>query len=241
MRSGWSDFIFHMATLSSHTRFLRSHLWVPLILAALALLALALLDGDLRLAHSFFFDATTQSWLGAQSFWATDFLHRGGRNLMRLVGVLAIVGWAASYRSTSLAPHRRSLGYLALCMAIVPLTVGALKDTTNVDCPWSLQGLGGDRPMIHWYQDRPDELPRAACFPGAHSSSAFALFALYFCWLGSHPARARVALIGVLAIGSLFSIAQQSRGAHFISHDLTSALIAWLICLALYMKVMRRA
>jgi membrane-associated PAP2 superfamily phosphatase len=50
-----------------------------------------------------------------------------------------------------------------------------------------------------------------------------------------------VALIGVLAIGSLFSIAQQSRGAHFISHDLTSALIAWLICLALYMKVMRRA
>jgi membrane-associated PAP2 superfamily phosphatase len=230
-----------MATLSSHARFLRSHLWVPLILAALVLIALALLDGDLRLARAFFFDTTTQSWLGAQSFWANEVLHRGGRNVMRLVGILAIVGWAASYRSASLMPHRRALGYLALCMAIVPLTVGALKEATNVDCPWSLQGLGGDRPVIHWYQDRPDELPRAACFPGAHSSSAFALFALYFLWLGSHPARARMALVGVFALGSLFSIAQQSRGAHFISHDLTSALIAWLICLALYIWVLRRA
>ena len=230
-----------MATFRPRANFLRSHLWVPLILAAIALIALALLDGDLRLAQTFFFDAATQSWPGAQSFWATDVLHRGGRNLMRLVGVLAIVGWAASYRVSSLAQHRRALGYLALCMAIVPLTVGALKETTNVDCPWSLQGLGGDRPVVHWDQDRPDELPRAACFPGAHSSSAFALFALYFLWLGSHPARARIALVGVFALGSLFSIAQQSRGAHFISHDLTSALIAWLICLALYMKVLRRA
>jgi membrane-associated PAP2 superfamily phosphatase len=230
-----------MATLRSRASFLRSHLWVPLILAAILLVGLALLDGDLRLAQTFFFDTATQSWSGAQSFWATDLLHRGGRNLMRLVGVLAIVGWAASYRSTSLAPHRRALGYLALCMTIVPLTVGALKETTNVDCPWSLQGLGGDRPVIHWYQDRPDELPRAACFPGAHSSSAFALFALYFLWLGSHPTRARMALVGVFALGGLFSIAQQSRGAHFISHDLTSALIAWLICLLLYMKVIRRA
>lgn len=229
-----------MATLRSRANFLRSHLWVPIILASVALIALALLDGDRRLAQTFFFDAATQSWLGAKSFWATDLLHRGGRNLMRLVGVLAIVGWAASYRWASLKSHRRALGYLALCMAIVPLTVGALKETTNVDCPWSLQGLGGDRPVIHWYQDRPDELPRAACFPGAHSSSAFALFALYFLWLGSHPARARIALAGVFALGSLFSIAQQSRGAHFISHDLTSALIAWLICLALYMRVLRR-
>lgn len=239
MQSRRSDRMFRMATFRS--RFLSSHFWVPLIFAVIAFAFLALFDGDRYLAQTFFFDASTQTWSGAQSFWATDLLHRGGRNLMRLVGVLAIVGWAASYRSISLAPHRRALGYLALCMAIVPLTVGALKEITNVDCPWSLQGLGGDRPVIHWYQDRPDELPRAACFPGAHSSSAFALFALYFLWLGSHPARAQVALIGVFALGSLFSIAQQSRGAHFVSHDLMSALIAWLICLTLYLKVLRRA
>lgn len=229
-----------MATHVSRTRFLRNHLWVPVLLGAAALAAMAVLDGDRRLAQTFFFDAATQTWRGAQSFWSNDLLHRGGRNVMRLVAVLAIAGWAASYRWKVLEPQRRVLGYLALCLAIVPLTVGALKEATNVDCPWSLQGFGGDRPAVHWHQDRPDDLPRAACFPGAHSSSAFALFALYFLWLGTHPARARVALVGVLALGSLFSLGQQSRGAHFLSHDLMSALIAWVICLALYMKVIRR-
>jgi membrane-associated PAP2 superfamily phosphatase len=124
-------------------------------------------------------------------------------------------------------------------LAIVPLTVGALKETTNVDCPWDLQGFGGERPEIHWYQDRPDGLPRAACFPGAHSSSAFALFAFYFLLLTNHPQRARLVLGAVLLIGTAFSLAQQSRGAHFVSHDLVSALIAWLICFALYWKVLR--
>lgn len=241
MQSDRSDETFDMATSSSRPRFLRSHLWTPFVLVVIALACLALLDGDRRLAQSFFFDAAMQTWSGAQSVWANDVVHRGGRNLMRFIAVLAIAGWAASYWSASLASHRRALGYLALCLAVVPLTVGVLKEITNVDCPWSLQGFGGDRPVIHWYQDRPDELPRTACFPGAHSSSAFALFALYFLWLGSHPARARIALVCVFTLGSLFSLAQQSRGAHFISHDLASALIAWLICFALYMKVLRRA
>jgi hypothetical protein len=47
-------------------------------------------------------------------------------DLMRLAGVLAIVCWAMSFRSVRLRPHRRRLGYLALCMALVPLTVGGL-------------------------------------------------------------------------------------------------------------------
>jgi membrane-associated PAP2 superfamily phosphatase len=229
-----------MATSPSSARFLCSHLWTPVLLGATALVVIALLDGDRRLAQVFFFDVATQTWRGAQSFWANEFLHRGGRNAMRLAAVLVIACWVMSYRWKCLEPHRRALGYLALCLAIVPLTVGALKDVTNVDCPWSLQGFGGDRPVVHWYQDRPDDLPRAACFPGAHSSSAFALFALYFLLLAHYPGRARVALVGVLALGSLFSIGQQSRGAHFLSHDLMSALIAWVICLAIYMKVIRR-
>lgn len=222
-------------------RFFLKHLWAPLLLGGIALSALALFDGDHLIASRFFFDFTSQSWRGAESFWANDFAHRGGRNLMRLVEVLFIIGWAASYRWSALKTHRRALAYLALCMTLVPLTVGALKEMTNVDCPWSLQGFGGDQPEIHWYQDRPDNLPKAACFPGAHSSSAFALFSLYFLWLGTHPNRARLALLGVVTVGSLFSLAQQSRGAHFLSHDLMSALIAWLMCLGLYLKVLRRA
>jgi hypothetical protein len=37
------------------------------------------------------------------------------------------------------------------------------------------------------------------------------LFALYFLWLGTHPARARLALSGVALLGAVFSLARQSR------------------------------
>ncbi|MBU6378441.1 MAG: phosphatase PAP2 family protein [Gammaproteobacteria bacterium] len=220
--------------------FLRTHLWLPLAAGLAVLAALVAFDGDRRIAETLFFSEATQHWIGRGNFWMNGFLHTGGRDLMRLVGVLAIVGWAASFRSARLQPHRRRLGYLALCMALVPLTVGALKEMTNVDCPWDLQGFGGSRPNVEWFEDRPDGLPDAACFPGAHSSSAFALFSLYFLALGGSLLRARLALGGVALLGGAFSIAQQSRGAHFLSHDLVSALIAWLMCLGFYLRFLAK-
>lgn len=220
-------------------RFYLSHLLIPSIIGGVLLLLVAMFGIDERLARAFFFDSIAQAWIGRHEFWANEFLHTGGRNLMRLIAVVAIAAWGLSFRHPGLRVHRRPLGYLALCLALVPLIVGALKEVTNVDCPWDLQGFGGDRPHVAWYQDRPDGLPRAACFPGAHSSSGFALFALYFLWLGSNPLRARLALVAVVVIGALFSVAQQSRGAHFISHDLVSALIAWVICLGVYVRMNR--
>ena len=34
--------------------------------------------------------------------------------------------------------------------------------------------------------------------------------------------------------GLMFGIAQQSRGAHFVSHDLWSAFLVWMITLSVY-------
>ncbi len=55
--------------------------------------------------------------------------------------------------------------------------------------------------------------------------------------MGLGLGRRRLALAGLgiaLGLGMLFSFGQQARGAHFLSHDLWSAFIAWTICLALY-------
>jgi membrane-associated PAP2 superfamily phosphatase len=37
-----------------------------------------------------------------------------------------------------------------------------------------------------------------------------------------------------LGTGVVFGLAQQSRGAHFVSHDVASAALVWLTCLTLY-------
>jgi membrane-associated PAP2 superfamily phosphatase len=42
-----------------------------------------------------------------------------------------------------------------------------------------------------------------------------------------------LALAGALCLGALFSFGQQARGAHFLSHDLASVAIAWMMALAL--------
>jgi membrane-associated PAP2 superfamily phosphatase len=184
--------------------------WVPLVIFVLAISLIAGFDLDRRLAERLFVDTQTGHWLGEGTFWADTLLHRWGRNFARLLGVAGIVALLLSFKLPRLRPHRRALGYFVACMAVVPLLVGALKLVTNVDCPRDLQGYGGDRPYIELLADRPDELPRAECFPGAHSSSA------------------------ALVLGTIFSVDQQARGAHFVSHDLWSAAIAWGICLLFY-------
>jgi membrane-associated PAP2 superfamily phosphatase len=45
-----------------------------------------------------------------------------------------------------------------------------------------------------------------------------------------------VALAAGLAVGVLFAFGQEARGAHFLSHDLTSAILVWYVQLGLYLR-----
>jgi membrane-associated PAP2 superfamily phosphatase len=125
-------------------------------------------------------------------------------------------------------------------MLLAMLIVGGLKSITNVDCPWNLSGFGGHNDYFALFADRPDALKRAQCFPGAHASSGFALFAFYFVFRDRSRRLARWALAGAIAVGVAFSIGQEARGAHFLSHDLASAAIVWFVQLGLYAWFIRR-
>ena len=56
----------------------------------------------------------------------------------------------------------------------------------------------------------------------------------YFLWRYRSPRLARWGLATGIGVGVMFSIAQEARGAHFLSHDLVSAAIVWFFQLALY-------
>jgi membrane-associated PAP2 superfamily phosphatase len=152
----------------------------------------------------------------------------------------ALAAWALSFAWTRARAWRRSAGFVFLALALSTGIVGLLKVSTNVDCPWDLAEFGGDRPYVTLFGDRPDDLPRAECFPGAHSSSGFALVCFYFLWRDQSRRKARWALAGAIAVGVLFSFAQEARGAHFLSHDLASAVLVWTIQLGLYTLMIRR-
>ena len=218
------------------SRFWRAHLNWPLAGFLVAFAALEGLGFDRALAKAWSFNVHTGRWLGAGdgAWWAHTLLHTGGRYLVRGVAAGALILWCLSFAVTALRPWRRAAGFVGLSMLLSTGIVGALKAITNVDCPWDLAGFGGTHPYVALFADRPDALPRAKCFPGAHSSSGFALVCFYFVLRDRSRRVAYWMLLAAIAVGIAFSIGQEARGAHFLSHDLASAAIVWFVQLALY-------
>ena len=218
--------------------FRASHAYLP----ALAFIAIALAGAftglDVALERAWAWNAAAGRVIGAGpgAWWARDLIHVTGGVAIRLVGAAVIVFWIVSRRRESLAAWRRPAGYVVAAAATGALLVGLLKNTTNVDCPRALEFFGGANPYVHLFADRPDELPRADCFPGGHSSSGFALFALYFALRDRYRRLAVASLVLALCVGVLFAFGQEARGAHFLSHDAWSAAILWFTCLTVYTK-----
>ena len=152
-------------------------------------------------------------------------LHEGGRALSGLLlALLAVcVLWP---RDVVLGLSRRRRLWLLLAVASAMLLVSALKRLSATSCPWDLQGLGGTFawvPHLRWGEV--DGGP-GHCFPAGHASAGFAWIAGYFAWPRAHP-MARRWLLTAVAAGLLLGVAQQLRGAHFMSHTLWTAWICW--------------
>jgi membrane-associated PAP2 superfamily phosphatase len=210
------------------------HLRTPLLLFALIALLLAVTPLDISIAHALFYNETSSHWIGASSWWTNELLHRDGSWLIRTVGALAIALLASTWWRPDLRELRRPAWFLVLSMALSIGLVGLLKAVTNVDCPRDLTEFGGAFPFIHLFEHRPEALRQAHCFPAAHASSGYALLALYFVLRERSRKGARLGLAAGLVFGLVFGIAQQARGAHFVSHDVWSAMLVWTVSLSLY-------
>jgi membrane-associated PAP2 superfamily phosphatase len=149
------------------------------------------------------------------------------------LGVLLLAAGPAAWRGRwGLA--RRDLWVLFAALALIPLTVGAVKSVSRVPCPYELSCYGGSYPYVKLFSAyTPEERPETPgrCFPAAQASGGFALMGL----LAIGTARRRYLrgfLIGSAA-GWFLGLYQMARGAHFLSHTLTSWLWAWLLAVLL--------
>ncbi|MDH4608722.1 phosphatase PAP2 family protein [Pseudomonas sp. BN102] len=214
-------------------------LWSGLPLLVMALLLLVDVPRlDFALAN-LFYDPQT-GFIGRHSAFLEDVLHDRAKQAVILLGVLAVVGFVASLLPTRLRPLRRPLGYLVLALGVSTAIVMPLKAVTAVQCPWSLAEFGGVEPYSpllghHAFVDKPGR-----CWPGGHASAGFSLLALYFVLRDRRPRLAKVALVGALALGGLFSLGRMMQGAHFLSHNLWTLLFDWMISLVCYRLVLYR-
>ena len=103
-----------------------------------------------------------------------------------------------------------------------------------MDCPWDLLRYGGEKAYYELFSRRPAGMGSAGCFPAGHASAGYAWVALYFFYLATRPRWRWWGLGAAMALGMVFGIAQQLRGAHFLSHDLWALMLCWLVALAMH-------
>ncbi|MBW7930242.1 MAG: phosphatase PAP2 family protein [Gammaproteobacteria bacterium] len=192
-----------------------------LVAGLLLILAWDASGGDLWLARQ---AAGTDGFPLRDNFWLTTVLHRGGRTAAGLLWLAMIL---AAWRPP---PFMRGLGrgerwQLVIGVLCAVLAVDLVKYFSSTSCPWSLREFGGLASHVsHWRWGVTDG-GSGRCFPAGHASAGFAFMAAWFVWRRHAPRAATLWLVIALLTGLTFGIAQQLRGAHFLSHTLWTAWI----------------
>lgn len=220
-------------------RFNRLHLWLPLIAFVAASFVLMILHGDQWLADRIY-AMQGHAWALRSAHVTEDLLHEMGRRLSRNAWITMALVALGSLFIPRMSPWRRPLVYLLLATLLSAGLVSLLKRYSNMDCPWDLLRYGGDKAYYGLFVHRPAILGHAACFPAGHASAGYSWFALYFFLLATRPALRWWGLCFALGLGLVFGIAQQLRGAHFLSHDVWTMMICWLTALVLYRLILLR-
>lgn len=226
-----------IARNSAKEDFLLRHLG-PALLAAALLLALEKTTIDSVVSNRFFDSVTGVFPLHYNA--ALEILgHQWPKQLAYVAGGCVIAMYLMSFALPDLKPHRRLLLFLSLALTLAPLAVILLRTASVRHCPWGLQEYGGFARHLSLFDPTPPGLSPGRCFPSGHASAGFCFFAFYFVGHALGNLRlARAGLWGGLVAGMTLGMVRVAQGAHFLSHNLWSALVCWLVILALYLAIM---
>lgn len=209
-------------------------LWPAVLLLGAAFAIFEFTNVDLALQDHFYDFANRR--------WVVDAREPVGRAIFYNIPKIGVIVTGVALLVLALGParwrerlklERRALWVAVATMATVPALAGLGKNYTNTFCPSDVRRYGGDVPYVKVCEPYPsDDRParRGHCFPAGHASGGFALLAL--AWL--RPTR-RARLTGLalgLGVGWWMGTYQMLKGAHYLSHTVTTMLLAWIVVLA---------
>jgi membrane-associated PAP2 superfamily phosphatase len=214
-------------------------LLLPLAAFAAANFVLLQLGGDRWIAgHLFLWEGG--HWALKENFVTSTLIHQGGKRLSALVWLGVVACALVAWRRPAWRSWRTPLLYLALAVLLSTSIVAWMKSWTHVDCPWDLVGFGGTRSYHDLLAALPAHAALGRCFPAGHASAGYAWLALFFFLGETRPQWRWKGFAAAFGAGMVFGIAQQLRGAHFVSHDLWTLLICWLIAVLLHRMMFAR-
>ncbi|WP_422404042.1 phosphatase PAP2 family protein [Pseudomonas sp. GZD-209] len=214
------------------------YLGIPFVtIVALILLEWTSIDMDLA---NLFFDRAAGEFIGRHSYLLETILHDRVKQVVIALSLVAVAAFIASFFWQRLFGWRRELGCLVLALSLSTAFVTPLKQLTQVQCPWSLSQFGGSETYSKLLEPRPATDKAGLCWPGGHAATGFCLFALFFVLRDRRPRLAKAALGLAFVAGSVLSVGRMMQGAHFLSHNIWTAVLCWLIGLGCYYLVLYR-
>lgn len=226
-----------------------SHSFLEFYKKSFVIASLLAVMATLLLEHSAIDVAINQWFYLGDGKWIIDknhavfdlFFYSGIKKLLIGLAVYLLVAWIWRSRYFKKYPlpiflpvqllSGRELGYLIITMLLVPTVVATLKLVTQTPCPVNLQLFGGELPYLPMWENIQMNMGKK-CFPAAHASSGFALYA--FAFLPSVLKKSRrqywMFVLMVSCLGFVMGGYKMLIGDHFFSHTLVSLLLAWAIC-----------
>ena len=172
-------------------------------------------------------------------FLTSTLLHKFGKSLTIALFVTVVAALATSFRMRRLQEYKLGFFYVLFAAGISVAIAGLFKKFSGISCPWSLSEFGGSKEYFSIYDfHRPvnDE----QCFPSGHASGGYTFIALYFFCYKFFPRWKWHGLELGMFLGISFGIAQQLRGAHFLSHDIWTLASCWFVSLGSYYLLLAR-
>ena len=219
--------------MSEHRASSNAALLLYTVLTLLALLAWDAAGQDLASARWF---GGTHGFPLREHWFLVQVLHEDTRRLGWALVLMLALGvwwpWGILRRVDRLARLQCALSAL-LSLAVI----GLGKGISATSCPWDLAEFGGvARYASHWALGVLDG-GGGHCFPAGHASAGFAFVGGYFALRSGALGAARGWLAASLLAGLVLGMAQQVRGAHFMSHTLWTGWLCWAVGFACDMAV----
>ncbi len=217
----------------SETRSYNPWIWLVLPIWCLAFLVLFPPHQlDIAVSRLFWIDG---DWPWHHNVFFSEVLHKGAKAVPIIFALWVIYQLFRLKLQKSIEDRQEKIkryAYVFVAMLTSVLLCWWLKQTTGVSCPWTTTVFGGSDLITDpgW-----SLVARAGnCWPGGHAGTGFCLFALFFALRDHHPAYARWCLLAVFVFGSICGFARTMQGAHFVSHNIATMLIDWIVCAVLY-------
>lgn len=181
---------------------------------------------DMPMAHWF---GNSQGFPLQNDWFMVNIAHEGARKLAwTIVLSLSLMIWWPMGLLRQVPYSRRVQLVLGSLFSLIVMAI--MKRISATSCPWDISDFGGVGHYVsHWAWGVTDG-GGGHCFPAGHASAGFAFISGYFALRHTLPQAARIWLATALLAGLALGLAQQMRGAHFMSHTLWTAWLCWTCC-----------